>query len=38
MRNYNADKKWEEVYTNCNNEIAFPAEGVIRILKGDSPT
>ena len=34
--NYNAGDKWKSLY-NENNDVAFPAEGVIRIFKGKFP-
>ena len=34
--NYNADNKWETLYS-ADKDIAYPAEGVIRIFKGKFP-
>lgn len=33
---YNAKREWQKLYTE-NQDIAYPAEGVIRILKGSFP-
>ena len=33
---YSASKSWDQIYSS-NNEISYPAEGVIRIFKGTAP-